>query len=84
MLTGNTNDKFPASRPPKAGDVFGRIEEGKNVKVAPLAEAIGLTPGGLYRAIREKEVEAITIGRAVFVPAFEARRLLGIREAVAL
>ena len=61
------------------GDVFARIREGKNVRVAPLAEAIGMSRGGLYGAIEAGDVEAVKIGRAVFVPAHVARRLLGMK-----
>lgn len=61
------------------GDVFSRIREGKNVRVAPLAEAIGMSRGGLYGAIEAGDVEAVKIGRAVFVPAHVARRLLGMK-----
>lgn len=60
-------------------DIFSRIRQGKNVRVAPLAEAIGMSRGGLYGAIDAGDVEAVKIGRAVFVPAHVARRLLGIK-----
>lgn len=63
-----------------ASDVFSRIREGKNVRVAPLAEAIGMSRGGLYGAIEAGDVEAVKIGRAVFVPAHVARRLLGMKS----
>lgn len=61
-------------------DVFSRIKQGKNVRVAPLAEAIGMSRGGLYGAIDAGDVEAVKIGRAVFVPARVASRLLGIQS----
>lgn len=70
-----------AAPPPKQagfGDLMRRIAEGKNVKVAALADAIGISKGGLYLAIRRGEVEAVNVGTAVFVPAREARRLLGL------
>ena len=68
----------PSGRMPR-DDVFTRIQQGKNVRVAPLAEAIGMSRGGLYGAIEAGDVEAVKIGRAVFVPAHVARRLLGIK-----
>ncbi|MCJ2055787.1 hypothetical protein MKL09_04400 [Methylobacterium sp. J-048] len=49
------------------------------MRVAPLAEAIGMSRGGLYGAIESGDVEAVKIGRAVFVPAHVARRLLGMK-----
>ncbi|MDP4026335.1 hypothetical protein Q8W71_27300 [Methylobacterium sp. NEAU 140] len=67
----------PAGRTPR-DDVFTRIKQGKNVRVAPLAEAIGMSRGGLYGAIDAGDVEAVKIGRAVFVPAHVARKLLGL------
>lgn len=59
--------------------VFDRIRNGLNVRVGDLAPVIGITEQGLYRAIREKRVEAISIGRAVFVPARVAAPLVGIK-----
>ncbi|MCJ2093954.1 MULTISPECIES: hypothetical protein [unclassified Methylobacterium] len=54
------------------------------MRVAPLAEAIGMSRGGLYGAIESGDVEAVKIGRAVFVPAHVAGRLLGMKlDAVA-
>lgn len=65
-------------------DLLARIRDGKNVRVAPLAEAIGLSRGGLYQAIEAGDVEAVKLGRAVLVPAHVARRLLGMKpEAIA-
>ena len=61
----------------KAEDVLSRIARGENVKVPALAPVIGISRGGLYQAIERKEVAAVAIGRALFVPAYEARRLLG-------
>lgn len=61
------------------GEVFARIRNGLNVKVADLAPLIGITEAGLYRAVREKRVEAVTIGRAVFIPARVAAPLVGIK-----
>ena len=62
----------------RAGDdVFSRLQSGKNVRVPPLADAIGVTAGALYKQIREGAVASVAVGRAVLVPAHEARRLLG-------
>ncbi|MGA4551916.1 hypothetical protein [Methylorubrum aminovorans] len=61
------------------GEVFARIKNGLNVKVADLAPLIGITEAGLYRAVREKRIEAINIGRAVFIPARVAAPLVGIK-----
>ncbi|SFM62489.1 hypothetical protein [Methylobacterium pseudosasicola] len=69
----------PSGRMPR-DDIFARIRDGKNVRVAPLAEAIGMSRGGLYGAIEAGDVEAVKIGRAVFVPAHVARRLLGMKS----
>lgn len=59
--------------------VFDRIKNGLNVKVADLAPIIGITEAGLYRAVREKRVEAVQIGRAVFIPARVAGPLVGMQ-----
>ncbi|KQS85268.1 hypothetical protein ASG32_18625 [Methylobacterium sp. Leaf361] len=77
MAEAKTNATAPRQT---TGDVFSRIREGKNVRVAPLAEAIGMSRGGLYGAIEAGDVEAVKIGRAVFVPAHVARRLLGMKS----
>jgi hypothetical protein len=61
-------------------EVFGRIRNGLNVKVADLAPLIGITEAGLYRAVREKRIEAVNIGRAVFIPARVAAPLVGIKS----
>lgn len=66
---------------PARSDIFARISQGKNVKVRPLADAIGMSVGGLYQAIERKDVKAVTVGRAVLVPAHEAKRLLGWKNA---
>ncbi|GJE57348.1 hypothetical protein [Methylobacterium thuringiense] len=60
--------------------LLSRIREGKNVRVAALADAIGMSRGGLYGAIEAGDVEAVKIGRAVLVPARVAGRLLGIPD----
>lgn len=60
-------------------EVLDRIRNGLNVKVADLAPIIGITEAGLYRAVREKRVEAVKIGRAVFIPARVAGPLAGFR-----
>lgn len=60
-------------------ELLARIEAGKNVRVAPLADAIGLSRGGLYGAIEAGDVPAVKLGRAVLVPAHVAAKLLGLR-----
>ncbi|GJE29129.1 helix-turn-helix domain-containing protein [Methylobacterium organophilum] len=67
-----------AQKTPHA-EVFDRIRNGLNVKVADLAPMIGITEAGLYRAVREKRIEAIQIGRAVFIPARVAAPLVGLK-----
>lgn len=57
-------------------DVLIRARLGLNVAVTPLSKAAGISKGGLYAAIARGEVESVTIGRAILVPAHEARRLL--------
>lgn len=60
-------------------EILSRAKDGANVPVPPLAQAVGMSRGGLYRAIANGEVASVRIGRAVFVPAHEVRRLLGIK-----
>lgn len=57
-------------------EVLTRARNGMNVSVPALAQAVGISRGGLYQAIARGEVEAVTVGRAILVPAHEARRLL--------
>ncbi len=57
------------------------IATGRNVKVQPLAVAVGITPGALYSAVKNGKVRAVRIGKAVRIPAHEARRLLGLDQA---
>lgn len=64
-------------------NLLSRIRDGKNVRVAPLADAIGMSRGGLYGAIEAGDVEAVKIGRAVLVPARVAAHLLGIKPEAA-
>ena len=40
-----------------------------------------MSRNGLYEAIKRGEVDSIRIGRSIRVPAFEARRLLGLNRA---
>lgn len=65
--------------PDAMSDLLNRIRQGKNVRVAPLADAIGMSRGGLYGAIEAGDVDAVKIGRAVLVPARVAAHLLGIK-----
>ncbi|MHC2016260.1 hypothetical protein [Methylobacterium sp. CM6247] len=58
--------------------VFERIRKGLNVKVKDLAPVVGITDAGLFRAVREGRVPAVTIGRAVFITAKVAGPLVGI------
>jgi hypothetical protein len=57
--------------------VLDRALAGKNVKVRPLAEAVGMSVNGLHLACRRGDVKTITIGSSIFVPASEVLRLLG-------
>ncbi len=56
------------------------LTEGRAVGVRPLARELGLSAGGLYRAVARGEVQAVRIGRRVVIPAAVARRLLGLEE----
>ncbi|KAA0121395.1 hypothetical protein CIW48_23600 [Methylobacterium sp. P1-11] len=80
-MSANPQVHSPAQAPAVSSHaaVFDRIRNGLNVRVSDLAPVIGITEQGLYRAIREKRVEAISIGRAVFVPARVAAPLVGMR-----
>lgn len=62
-------------------EVQKRIRAERPVTVSLLADEIGISRNGLYGAIAREEVRAVRIGRAIFVPAREARRLLGMEEA---
>lgn len=55
-----------------------RLKAGKNVPVRPMADAIGIHPNTLWKAIREGQVRAVRVGRAVSIPSAEGLRLLGI------
>lgn len=61
-------------------DLLARAREGKNVKVPPLAEAVGLSTNGFYAAVRRGDIDAIRVGRAVMVPGREVLRLLNAEE----
>lgn len=61
-------------------DILERARAGKNVKVPPLAEAVGLSVNGFYAAVRRGDIEAIRVGRAVMVPGREALRLLSAEQ----
>ena len=54
------------------------LDAERNVKVSLLAKAAGTAPNTLYQAIARGEVKAVRIGKAVRIPAHEARRLLGL------
>jgi len=62
-------------------DLRRALAEGRSVKVPLLAQAAGVTPGAIYKAVRLGEVKAVRIGQAVRIPAHEARRLLCLEEA---
>lgn len=68
---------------PTMNEILERARQGKNVKVPPLAEAVGLSVNGFYAACRRGEIETVRIGRAVMVPGHEALRLLSASQAVA-
>ena len=68
---------------PTMNQILERARQGKNVKVPPLAEAVGLSVNGFYAACRRGEIETVRIGRAVMVPGREALRLLSANEASA-
>ena len=62
----------------RSEDVRARILAGKNVRVAPLAEAAGLSENGLRQAIAREEVTAVRVGNSVLIPAWQGALLLGI------
>ena len=64
-------------------DFTSAVREGRNVRVADLSRAVGVTPGAVYMAIQRGEIRAVRIGKAVRVPADEARRLLGLTPEMA-
>ncbi|TXM66899.1 excisionase [Methylobacterium sp. WL12] len=65
---------------PTITEILERARAGKNVKVPPLAEAVGLSVNGFYAAVRRGDIEAIRVGRAVMVPGREALRLLSAEQ----
>jgi hypothetical protein len=64
-------------------DLLKRAREGNNVKVRPLAEAVGLSLNSFYAACRRGEIQTVRVGRAITVPGREALRLLSANEASA-
>ena len=61
-------------------EILNRAREGKNLKVPPVAEAIGLSTNGAYAAIRRGEIASVRVGRAVFIPGREVLRLLSVED----
>lgn len=57
--------------------VWERVKQGKNVRVRPLADAIGVTPSTIYGWINEGKLEALRFEGTVSIPAHVAQRLLG-------
>jgi len=54
------------------------IDDGRPVKVKPLATASGYSFNGFYDAVKRGEIRSIRIGRSIRIPAQEARRVLGL------
>lgn len=63
---------------PTMEEIRRRIQEGKNIRAKPLAEATGMSLSAFYAAIERQQIEAVSIGRTKLIPAHEAARLLGI------
>lgn len=59
------------------------LAEGRPVRVAPLARALELSRNGFYEAVKRGDIRSIRVGRAIRIPAQEARRLLGLDHAPA-
>ena len=57
------------------------LAENRPVRVPPLAKRADVTPNTLYSAVRRGEVASVRIGRSVRIPAYEARRILGLDKA---
>ena len=60
--------------------VLEAIEDGRPVKVKPLAKAGGYSPNGFYGAVKRGDIRSIRIGRSIRIPATEARRVLGLDQ----
>ena len=60
--------------------LFDDIAENRSVRVGDLAKAMSMPKPTLYAAVNRGEIRAVRIGRAVSIPAAEARRLLGIDD----
>lgn len=52
----------------------------RHVKVSTLAKALNINLHSFYKAVRSGEVKSVRVGANIRIPAFEARRLLGLEE----
>jgi hypothetical protein len=53
------------------------MESKRFYKVLELSEITKIPRSSLYAAIQRGEIKAVTLGRGVYVPTAEARRLMG-------
>lgn len=60
-----------------AGSVRERVQQGKNVRPGPLADAAGVARATVHAWINDGKLEAIRFERTVMIPAHAAGRLLG-------
>ena len=58
-------------------DVREQLAAGHDVRPRPLAEAIGLSPSGMYGLIAKGKVKARQVGDALIIPNEEGRRVAG-------
>ncbi len=57
------------------------LENNRPVRVRPLCKEANRSPNHVYSAIARGEIRSIRVGRAIRIPADEARRLLGLEAA---
>lgn len=65
---------------PTVAEILKRAREGKNLKVPPVADAIGLSANGIYTAIRRGDIASVRVGKAIMIPGREVLRLLAADE----
>ena len=56
------------------------LAEEATISVDDAAALLGLSRGGAYNAIREKEIPSIRIGRCIRIPSMPLRKLLGLED----
>ncbi|MCJ2092795.1 hypothetical protein MKK67_09815 [Methylobacterium sp. J-072] len=63
--------------------VLERLKNGLNVKVPDFAPCYGDSEAAIYRQIREKKLEAVRVGRSLYLTARVAGPLVGIEPIAA-